>query len=295
MATFTYPDGTQLTAIALTEDTLEAMLQVVTAQALGIIVTPLTDAQMTALPPPFVAAYGASLKVPLTVEMTTVVTQFAVTVASLLNLYQGELVDCAGVPPGAVIKGSLSATQVLLSLAATAAGTAVATVTDPAAFYKVRIGWQQQGQPGWNISQDVVILRAEMLDTDYGRMRDAVSVTNGAVNTTTDVNTRAWRVYWTFYGPNSTDRARALRTALTDIQFVADELAAGNLYVNPSIAHPRRSPELYQGQWWTRVDLMAEFNEQVTETYTVGTVNSVEVSVYTEAGLVEDFTVTPPS
>ncbi len=295
MSTFTYPDGTQLVAIALTEDTLEAMLQVVTAQALGIIVTPLTDLQLRSLPPPFAGAYGPALQTPFTIIVNFQIGQFTAVVRDLLNLYAGENIVATGIPLGTQISGFLDATTILMSNAATAVGRTIATITDPEAFSKVRIGWQQQGQPGWNIAQDVVILRAEMLDTDYGRMRDAVSVTNGAVNTTTDVNTRAWRVYWTFYGPNSTDRARALRTALTDIQFVADELAAGNLYVNPSIAHPRRSPELYQGQWWTRVDLMAEFNEQVTETYTVGTVNSVEVSVYTEAGLVEDFTVTPPS
>jgi hypothetical protein len=294
VSTITYPDGSQLTAIALTEDTLQAMVQVVTAQALGIIVVPLSEASFTALPPPFTAAYGAVLQAPFTMSMNLVTGQFLVKPASMLNLYAGQLVTGPGVPQGTVITGVVNG-SVLLSNAATATSSNVLTVTDPEVFSKVRVGWQQQGQPGWNIAADTVILRAEMVDTDYGRMRDAVSVTDGNINTTTDVNTRAWRVYWTFYGPNSVDRARALRTALTDIQFVADELAAGNLYVNPSISQPRRSMEEFQGQWWTRVDLYAEFNEQVTETYTVGTVESVVVSVYNNEGLLEDFTVTAPS
>ncbi len=55
---------------------------------------------------------------------------------------------------------------------------------------------------------------------------------------------------------------------------------------------PRRVPEKIQGEWWERVDFFAEFNEQVTETLTVGTVGSVDVIGYTKDGKFTDITVT---
>jgi hypothetical protein len=111
-----------------------------------------------------------------------------------------------------------------------------------------------------------------------------VESTNGDTITNTDVFTRRWRVYWTFYGPNSLDNARAVRSALITIQQFADLFAVSNLYVDPSIEEPHRVPENFQGEWWERVDLVAEFNEQVTETFTTGTIGSVEILGYTKDG-----------
>jgi hypothetical protein len=174
---------------------------------------------------------------------------------------------------------------------ATVSGPQLATFTDPNCFSAVRQGWQQQGQPAWNIDADICVVRCEPIDTEYGRMRDSVQSINGTTATFTDVYTRAWRTYWSFYGPNSTDRARAVRSALITIQQFADLLATAGWYVNPSIAQPVRVPELFQGQWWPRTDLYADFNEQVTETYTTGTVAQVPVGIYTPDGEFESFTV----
>jgi hypothetical protein len=75
------------------------------------------------------------------------------------------------------------------------------------------------------------------------------------------------------------------------VSYVDSFLAGYNILVNPDVEEPGRSPDLFQGQWWERVIMKAEFNEQITETLTVGTVGSVEVKVYTKDGKLADFTV----
>jgi hypothetical protein len=106
-----------------------------------------------------------------------------------------------------------------------------------------------------------------------------------------DVFTISWRAHFTFYGPNSLVNSKLIQSALIKVPFVDYYLTSYGIFINPSIEEPKREPELFQGEWWERVDLIFECNEQVTETYTVGTVASVEVKVYSADGLDEDFTV----
>ena len=45
--------------------------------------------------------------------------------------------------------------------------------TDPAtAYYFVRVGWQQEGQPAWKITEDVCTIHATLQDDPYARVRD---------------------------------------------------------------------------------------------------------------------------
>lgn len=268
MSTITYPDGSQLTSTALTDAQIQTAFQLATAQMLGLVASPIT----------------------INFNLTTGSNQASVT-AGIQFLYPGLFVVATGLPANTVIS-SVGNGVVTFNNQATATGIQAGTVTDPEVYSKVRIGWQQQGQPGPDINLDTAIVRCTPLDTEYSRLRDKVGELNDVTITYSDVFTRSWQTFWTFYGPNALDHARAVRSALITIQFVADALATNNLYVNPSIEEPRRVPELFQGQWWERVDLVAEFNEQITETYSVGTVGSVEVKVFTKDGQISDFTVT---
>lgn len=155
----------------------------------------------------------------------------------------------------------------------------------------VRLDWPTDGQPAWQITDDVCFVACTPIDSDYSNMRDITGTADADEITQVDVFTRAWNVAWTFYGPNSLDRARLVRSAMVTIQMFVDHMSEANLYINPSVDEPRRTPERYASRWWERVDLAAQFNEQVTETYTVGTVESVEVSLNTKAGQFADFTV----
>ena len=285
MSTFTYPDGTQLTSTALTDNQVESVMQLVTAQMLGILTAPIPPDKLSVLPPPLATEYTTNPPNPWTVTLTLVTGQFLARASSLINLYAGLLVVGTGIPDNTFITGFMPGSKVVLSNPASVSEDQLVTVFDLKTYYKVRIGWQKQGQPGPPIDEDTVTIRCDCADDDFSRLRDCVDATSGILNVTTDVYTVVWRVYWTFYGPSGIDRARAVRSALVTIQQFADILATCNLYVNPSIARPVRVPEENgTGQWWERNDLVVEFNEKVTETYTVGTVTNVDVSIYDSSG-----------
>ena len=265
----TFPDGSSLSSTALTDDGIQQALQVATAQMLGIVAMPLN------------------------LNVTTIVGQSVAQVDSVNLLYVGELITATCFPDGTLILSVGPGPRISVSNNATVNGTSPAVVTDPNVYAKVRIGWQQQGQPGPDINVDTATIMCYPKDTEFSRLRDAVySDGPNLTSNMTDVFTRTWKICWTFYGSNSLDHARAVRSALITVPYFDVLLAESNLYVNPSIEEPQRVPELFQGEWWERVDLMAEFNEQVTEVFTVGTVATVPVTIYTDDGQSVAFTVT---
>lgn len=269
MSVITYPDGSQLLSTAQSRLTIETAWQIATAQMLGILTSPLT------------------------MSITLVLNSASAVVANATLLYPGELIVATGIPANTTIL-SVTGTTIVMSANATVAGLQTASVTDPQYPFKVRIGWAQFGEIGPSIDADTVGLTCIPVDTEYARMHDQVYTPNGdpTLITTTDVFTRAWRVRWIFYGPNSLDHARAVKSAIIGLQFVSDLLATYNIYVNPDVWEVDSHPENFEGQWWERADLQVNFNEQVTETFTVGAVESVEILMYNKDGKVADFTIT---
>jgi hypothetical protein len=271
MSVITYPDGSTLTSTALTKNQIETLLQVLTCQLLGIVAMPWTVS--------FVVTAGEAVG----------------TTASLTNLYAGQVISCPGLPPGTRLNSVEPINrQLYFSNPATATGNQYGTVVDPLAFSKVRIGWQQQGQAGWGVNDDIAFVRCTPVDADYSRGRDGdtIDTPEGTKILQSDNYTRQWRTAWCFYGPNSIDSARAVRAALGRASFADTALAAMGLYVNPSIAEITRVPEMFQGQWWERVDLAAIFNEDIRETVEVNAVASVEVFGFIRQGQFTDVTVT---
>ena len=107
--------------------------------------------------------------------------------------------------------------------------------------------------------------------------------------------TRAWRVSWVLYGPNATDRARMLHSAVY-LDWLNDALSLDNLYPVSDPPQPVRAPEEINKQWYDRSDFWLMLYEQVNETLTIpvgGVVTSVEVKLNADdLGQVADFTVT---
>lgn len=173
--------------------------------------------------------------------------------------------------------------SVMQNVALDALGIDPAVVTNAVAYSKVRIGWQKQGQPAWKIDEDVVIIRSVEEDDPYNRIRDEeidVNVDDPTTLLDSVGYTRVWRVFWTLYGPASFDNARIIKSALLKPgQDIHDLLVEANLYLVTDLEAPKRVPELYDEQWWERVDFECLFNEQVTETQLVNTVTSVQITV----------------
>jgi hypothetical protein len=149
-------------------------------------------------------------------------------------------------------------------------------------YYGVRIGWEQEGQPFQQITEDIAYLRCYEVDDQYNRVRDLIYSTN-LPYTETWKFTRVWETYWSIYGPNSFDNARIIRSSMW-LQSVHDMFASANLYWVTDAGAPVRAPELMDGQWWPRTDFHARFNELVTETNAQNSVVSAEVLLYDEFG-----------
>jgi len=157
-------------------------------------------------------------------------------------------------------------------------------------YSQVRIDWATAGQPFEDVNADVCYLGCLLTDDPYTLIRDQYLSQTGGVLTQSWTYTRAWRVSWTLYGPNSFDRARAIHSALFMDAFT-DSLSESNLFPLPNMPLPRRVPELLNAQWWERADFYCNMYEAVTETISPGIATSVEIKVDTNEGQVADITV----
>jgi hypothetical protein len=137
--------------------------------------------------------------------------------------------------------------------------------TDQQAYFNVRIDWPTAGQPAWAITDDIAFLRCAEVQDRYNTAHEVQPVTQEPPTyPETTIYTRVWQTDFIFYGPNSFDRARQVKACLYQ-DFVHAILEASNLYLDTVIGTPRRTPELFQNQWWERTGFSARMNEQVTD------------------------------
>lgn len=164
--------------------------------------------------------------------------------------------------------------------------------TDDLANARVRIDFAGDGQPAWRINEDIAFVQVveepdsynEIHNEDYDQGDDLTETAS------TIIYTRVHRVSIDFWGPNSWDRARQVKSCMF-LDFVHDTLSTSNLYLITEFATPRRAPENYVGQWWERVYFSVRMNEQVTETMSVPTMSTLEVIIETKDGIVADIEV----
>ena len=159
------------------------------------------------------------------------------------------------------------------------------------AFSTVRVGWQKQGQPAFGINDDVCILRATSVDDPYSRVRDSIIQPDNSTTLTSAMGfTQVWNLHATIYGPNCYDRARLILSAMT-LDWVHDALISSRIYAIVGFQRPSYVPELFSGQWWKRADIDIKFNEQVNESITVASAAGVDVTIITDTGLTDEFTI----
>lgn len=257
-----YPDGQVLTSTALSISGANLILQALIAQALGIIIP----------------------TVPVVCTGDTVTGSNVIANVSQGGAYPGCLIEGVGIPLGMGIAG-VDGTTITILAPATATATEVALqILDPNAWQKVRIAWQQRGQPGFRFAENVATLRLTEQDQDYNRIRNLTSTANDGYSIT-DIYTyqRTWRCYLSFYGPNGFDSARMLKSALF-LDWAREILAGWNLYPIPAFKATVRTPELIDGQWQERSDWDFLLNEGITETCVTPTVASVEVQAFVGSG-----------
>lgn len=167
-------------------------------------------------------------------------------------------------------------------------------MSTPAAWNGVRISWQTQGQPAWEITEDVCILSAYPQDDEYSRIRDQQYVQqDGETLVARQSYTQVWDLHYVFYGPNAYARAAQVVSAMAQ-SWVHDALAGDSIYLIVEYARPHYAPELFQGQWWERADLHLKYNELVTETTPTSSAAGVDVTIDTDTGQSESFEIKIP-
>lgn len=153
--------------------------------------------------------------------------------------------------------------------------TATVSMTGLAAS-QVRIAYQTQSQPAWEVSQNVVLLNVQQVDNAYDKQLDR-SFINASVNSTETIfYTRVMAVDWNFYGPNSFQLADAVRIGILS-ESIRNTLYLNQVFPIPGIDSPIRVPYLFNGQWYERQDLRVLFN--------AGTTRSGTVPLFTQANI----------
>ena len=166
--------------------------------------------------------------------------------------------------------------------------------TDPL-YRMVRIAWPTEGQPGFGIAEDVTFVSwreryhvyNQIRESQISQFTDSPGWTlNRAVHYTRMIDVR-----WVIYGPNSYANSQLIRDGLFSPEGRAG-LKAQNLYLTGAIPTPNRAPELFEGQWWERVDMNAMFNELVILNYAVPSIKTVDVMLQTDTGITETISIT---
>ena len=169
--------------------------------------------------------------------------------------------------------------KVFQNLTITLLGLTAPTTTDKSSYGKVRVSYPPEGQPAWKVTDDVCFLSVFERDGEYNKPRHVIMQGLDADNANQETTyTRILEASWVFYGPSSFDNARKVKDGLF-YELYRDTLAGHNLYPVPSSPNPVRIPEVFQGQWWERVDLRMLFNEQVVVNLTVPYLKSAEITV----------------
>ena len=158
----------------------------------------------------------------------------------------------------------------------------------------VRINWETQGQPFPVLpGQDVCFLSCEPVHTPYSSIRAYINSNAPPPLSESWTYNKGWHIAWILYGPNSSDRARMLWTAVFTDYFV-DRLNASSLYPISEFVPPTRNPENINGEWWERADFAIDLYEYVTETLatpTGGIATSVVNTVVAKNALATESTI----
>ena len=152
-------------------------------------------------------------------------------------------------------------------------------VSNPILKNNVKIAWATR--PAWNPSDNIVFLKVVESDSMYNKEREVVneSIESPQEFVQKTSYTRQIQVTLTVYGPNSFENMQIIRDSMF-YQTFRNVLSKNKIYLIPDIPSPVRAPELYNDQWWERVDMTLKFNELIVRETSVVPVESVDIIIY---------------
>lgn len=148
----------------------------------------------------------------------------------------------------------------------------------------IRIGYQEQGAPNFDIKDNILCFSISPLNTIYGQdvqiEEQSESISDITMNRT-QIFTQSIRLSISLYGPSNLEIAETLwaQSRLADKRV---DLTRNEIY---PIAKPRR-PLLanykLNNQWWRRADLTLDFNVLSKVSDQVNSLASADVTIQTE-------------
>lgn len=177
---------------------------------------------------------------------------------------------------------------------------------------KVRHAYQPQGQPGNEISQDIVYLDVMEVDNQWNRQRNDVQknsatyesgfitledgsflvtengekiVADPYIAATSDIETSYTRVIqtrWTVYGTTCYDMASVIAWKILNPD-IREALREHDVKPVCDIPAPILGREMVNGQWWQRTDLTVLFYAGTVRTNDVPTLIATDIHVVPEA------------
>ena len=149
----------------------------------------------------------------------------------------------------------------------------------------VRIGWQPESQPGFNLEQNVISIMLTIEPDPWNIQRDVIyEYVNDLVISEEVTYYRVLNVRFEIYGPNAFDISDQLRSGiLSNSSLMA--LMALNVAPLTDIPAPIRIPYLFNGRWWDRADLTAIFNNRVTRTTEVDPLSGATIQIIDRNGV----------
>ena len=156
--------------------------------------------------------------------------------------------------------------------------------------YNVRQAYQGQGQPAWEVTDNVVFLNLTWQESTYNKQRD-ITYLNSLGSGTTSIQTVTYndvlQVEWAIYGPLSFNNSDLIRSGILS-ESVINTLRANSIAPLTAITAPTRAPYLFDGQWWEKSDLTASFNVLVSRAATVNVFAQANLSVTDTQGQSND-------
>lgn len=144
---------------------------------------------------------------------------------------------------------------------------------------KVRISWPTAGAPAWGITEDITFIRVSPIDDLFARQRDVGYSAQDSVTAKRSVNySRVHQIQWICYGPNSFEKIENIRHGIFLPGF-KDQFKKKNMFLVTDVGMPQRMPELFNGQWWERSDLIVRYNEGVERSNTVPYLDRVGITI----------------
>lgn len=156
-----------------------------------------------------------------------------------------------------------------------------------AAWNAVRVGWVLDGQPAWQITEDVCTITATTNDDPFTQTMDELYSGNDDVSIVQQLAyTQVWNVHFSLYGPNCFVNGAFIVSAMS-LAWVHDFLQKYGIYAVPLWKRPVYVPENFEGKWWKRADVELRFNELVNLSMIVPLATSAEVVLVKENNLTE--------